>query len=151
MGDLDKTDRQILSILETDGRVSFSDLAQRIGLSKTPCWNRVKELERRGVITGFSSNIDSQLLGLNLTAVVHVIVDFNQSSNFEKAIVEHKHVINCLAVTGDFDYVLKVIAKDVSELDDLLRNQLSRVPGVQRFSTAIATRTIKATTKLSLI
>lgn len=146
---MDKLDLQIIRELESDGRISFASLASRVGLSKTPCWNRVKELQKRGVIKGFKTVLDQHALGLGIQAIVHVVVNFNQSNEFEKAIDDHKHVLDCFAVTGDFDYVLRVIATDVSHLDKLLRRELCKVPGVERFSTAIATRTIKDEAKLS--
>ena len=151
MSDLDKTDRHILSILETQGRIAFAELAEQVGLSKTPCWNRVKVLQKTGLISGYSANVNHQMLGLNIQAVIHVVVDFTQSEAFEDAMLVHKHVMSCLAVTGDYDYVLKVIAHNVPELDSLLRKDLSRLPGVTRFSTAIATRSIKDSCKLSEI
>lgn len=140
----DNIDLKIISELEKDGRVSFSALGEIVGLSKTPCWNRVKALTEKGVIQGYSADIAPSALGLTIRALVHVVVNFEHYIEFEQAIVEHKSVRSCQAVTGEFDYVLEILASDIGAFDHLLRADLSRLPGVQRFNTAISTRMVKA-------
>ena len=142
-------DLHILRLLESDGRMSFSELANQVGMSKTPCWNKVKELQKQGVIQGYKAIINPLAVGLEIVAIVHVVVRFDESSAFEEAIHLHRNIVSCEAVTGDFDYVLKVFAPNIAELDQLLRKEISRIPGVARFSTAIATRTIKSDAPLS--
>ncbi|WP_395341794.1 Lrp/AsnC family transcriptional regulator [Ningiella sp. W23] len=141
---MDKIDTKIISLLERNGRISFSDLANAVGLTKTPCWNRVKHLEEMGVITGYGARIDERKLGMQIRGMIHVVIDFSMSEEFEQAAIKHSSVIRCAAVTGDFDYILEVLAKDMLEFDSLLRADLSRLPGVQRFSTSISTREVKA-------
>jgi Lrp/AsnC family transcriptional regulator, leucine-responsive regulatory protein len=136
-------DLKILQALEQDGRMSFASLAESIGLSKTPCWNRVNELQQRGYIAGYSANINALKVGLHVRALVHVVVDFSQYQAFEQAIIAHPNVRSCHAVTGDYDYVLEVLATDISSFDLLLRKQLSQIPGVERFNSAISTRLVK--------
>lgn len=140
---MDNIDHEILSILEGDARVSFAGLAQQVGLSKTPCWNRVKELENSGVIRAYTARIDPEAIGLEVQAVVQLVLNFDQASLFEERVLEHEKILHCFAVTGDYDYVLHVIAKNIRELDEFLRNELSQFSGVERFSTAISTRSIK--------
>jgi Lrp/AsnC family leucine-responsive transcriptional regulator len=140
---LNSQDKQILAALEQSGRMSFSMLAQEVGLSKTPCWNKVKSFQESGLIKGYSANLNHQHLGLEIRAFVHVIVNFEQSLEFEKAVGEHQNILRCEAVTGDFDYLLEVLAKNMQRLDVLLRQELSKLPGVTRFSTSISTREIK--------
>jgi Lrp/AsnC family leucine-responsive transcriptional regulator len=141
---LDELDLKIIAELETDGRISFSALSETVGLSKTPCWNRVKALAEKGVIQGYSADIEPSALGLAIRALVHVVVDFEHYQEFEGAILAHKAVRSCQAVTGEFDYVLEILASDIGAFDHLLRADLSRLPGVQRFNTAISTRMVKA-------
>lgn len=141
---MDKKDKEILAALERDGRVSFSSLGDAIGLSKTPCWKRVQQLSDSGVITGYSAQLNPASLGLHIRALVHVVVDFDLYQQFEKAIQAHKSVRSCHAVTGEFDYVLEILAKDINDFDQMLRAGLSRLPGVQRFNTAISTRMVKS-------
>lgn len=141
---IDKVDLKIISELEKEGRISFAALGELVGLSKTPCWNRVKELGSSGVIDGFSANLNPETLGLHVRALVHVVVDFDYYLEFEKAIIDHASVRSCHAVTGDFDYVLEILSSDINSFDHLLRAELSRIPGVQRFNTSITTRMVKS-------
>lgn len=141
---LDAIDLKIVAELENDGRLSFSTLGETVGLSKTPCWNRVQELNKVGVIEGYSANINPTALGLAIRALVHVVVDFDYYQEFEQAIIEHSSVRSCQAVTGEFDYVLEILARDIEAFDHLLRADLSGLPGVERFNTAISTRMVKS-------
>lgn len=140
---LSSQDKHILSLLEQSGRMSFSELAQQVGLSKTPCWNRVKVLQKQGLIRGYSAQLSSEKLGLEIRAFVHVIVNFDASDKFEYAVHKHQNILRCEAVTGDFDYLLEVVAANMQRLDVLLRQELSKLPGVARFSTSISTREVK--------
>lgn len=140
---MDKVDVKILTVLESDGRISFTRLGEKIGLSKTPCWSRVKDLEASGAIEGYSARVSPEALGLGIRALVHVVVSFDQYQPFEDAIIRHRAIRCCHAVTGEYDYVLEVLAPDMSALDTLLRRELSRLPGVSRFNTSITTRMIK--------
>jgi Lrp/AsnC family leucine-responsive transcriptional regulator len=141
---LDILDRKILQCLEHDGRISFATLGEHIGLSKTPCWNRVNDLLKHGIIEGYSTRIDPAKLGLAIRALVHVVVDFSYYQAFEAAIIAHPNVRSCQAVTGDYDYVLEILATDIHAFDRLLRENLSQLPGVERFNTAISTRVVKS-------
>lgn len=141
---MDSVDVKILTVLENEGRISFTALGEKIGLSKTPCWSRVKDLEASGAIEGYSAKVSPDALGLGIRALVHVVVSFDQYQSFEDAIIRHRAVRCCHAVTGEYDYVLEVLAPDMSALDTLLRQELSRLPGVSRFNTSITTRMIKA-------
>ena len=142
---MDSIDLKILAALEGEGRISFTVLGEQVGLSKTPCWSRVKELEASGAIEGYSARISPQALGLGIRALVHVVVSFDRYQAFEDAIIQHRAIRCCHAVTGEYDYVLEVLAPDMSALDDLLRLELSSLPGVSRFNTSITTRMIKET------
>ncbi|WJG09626.1 Lrp/AsnC family transcriptional regulator [Aliiglaciecola sp. LCG003] len=140
---MDDKDKHIISKLEQDARLSYAALGESIGLSKTPCWNRVKHLQQANIITGFAAQIDPCALGLSVRALVHVVIDFEQYQKFEQAIIAHNFVRSCHAVTGEFDYVLEILAKDINDFDKLLRVELSRIPGVLRFNTSISTRMVK--------
>ena len=146
---LDAVDLKILENLEQDGRVSFAALGERVGLSKTPCWSRVKDLEDRNIIERYGAILSPPSLGLTVSALVHIVVSFNAYQDFEKAIQEHPSIYACHAVTGDFDYVLEVYAIDMQSLDTLLRDDLRCLPGVERFSTSISMRRIKTSAPFS--
>lgn len=140
---MDRFDRAILVELEKDSRQSFGAVADKVGLSKTPCWNRVQSLERQGVIAGYPAAIDPYAIGLRLSAFVDVSVEFAQHPAFEEAVIEHPAILNCYTTAGDGDYLLHIITSDVEALDSLLRRELSRLPGVHRFATTICMKTIK--------
>lgn len=140
---LDDLDLHIIRLLEEDGRQSFSLLGEKVGLSKTPCWNRVNRLQSAGVIEGYGARIKPELIGLALRALVQVVVEFDKYKAFEEAVNKHHRIHWCQATTGEFDYVMEVLASNMGELDSLLREELSGLPGVHRFTTSISTRVIK--------
>lgn len=140
---MDTFDHAILRLLERDGRASYVGLAEQVGLSKTPCWARVQALEKAGVIRGYRAVLDPEALGLGLTAFVQVSIEFGSHTAFEAAALAHPAITECYTTAGDGDYLLRVVTRDVGTLDSLLREDLCRLPGVQRFSTQICLKTIK--------
>ena len=130
----DRYDLQILNILQQDGRISNQDLADRIGLSASPCLRRVKALEEAGLIKGYHAVLDAKKLGLSLLALIHISMDQHtpeRFSNFEIMIAEIPEVLECLLITGQSaDYQLKVIVKDMDAYQDLLLNRITRIGGV---------------------
>ena len=136
-------DDAILRILEKDGRLSFNSLAEQIGLSKTPAWARVQSLEKRKVITGYRAEIDPIAMGLELHAFVQVTIVGSRHAEFEAAVSAHPSVIECYTTAGQGDYLLHVLVPDISALDETLRADISRMPGVQRLVTTIGMKTIK--------
>jgi Lrp/AsnC family leucine-responsive transcriptional regulator len=140
---MDKVDWAILEHLERDGRESFGAIAERVSLSKTPCWTRVQSLERNGVIRGYRAVIDPYAVGLKLTAFIEVTIEFGNRVAFERAVAEHPAIIECYTTAGEADYLLQVMTSDVERLDSLLREELCRLPGVQRSATTICLKRIK--------
>jgi Lrp/AsnC family leucine-responsive transcriptional regulator len=140
---MDRIDRQIVTLLEEDARLSFAELGQKVGLSKTPCWERVRELERSGVIQGYRADIDAARMGLNVHAFVHVTINAARYSEFESAALQHPAVLQCFTITGQADYLMHVLVAGISELDQLLRLEIARMPGVQRLETTVCMKTIK--------
>ena len=141
---LDRIDRALLTELERDARQSFAQLGETVGLSKTPAWKRVQALEAAGVIEGYRALVNPQAVGLEIHAFVQVEVAFERHDAFEAAVRRHPAVLACYATAGDADYVLEVRARTMSDLDQLLRQELCMLPGVKRFSTTIGMKTIKA-------
>ncbi len=131
---LDRYDVQILNILQQDGRVSNLELADRIGLSASPCLRRVKTLEEAGLITGYHAVLNAKKLGLSLLALIHISMDQHtpeRFNHFETEIAQLPEVLECLLITGqDADYQLKVIVKDMDAYQDLLLNRITRINGV---------------------
>lgn len=118
-------DQKIVAALEADARLSFAALADVVGISKTPCWKRVKALEEAGVIRGYRTLLDPAMLGFGLEAFVQVSIDFEFSDAFEAAVRKHPLIWRCHATTGDADYLLHVMAADMVALDRMLRQELS--------------------------
>jgi Lrp/AsnC family leucine-responsive transcriptional regulator len=141
---LDRIDRAILAALEADGRLSFAELGERVGLSKSPCWKRVQALEEAGIVTGYRAVIDPARLGAGILALAHITIAFEQHEAFERAVLAHPLVLECHATVGEADYVLKLLTRDLASLDDFLRHELWRIPGVKRFTTTLTMRTIKS-------
>ncbi len=132
--ELDRYDRQILRLLQDNGRLSNQELADRIGLSPSPCLRRVRALEEAGLITGYRAMVDAKALGLNLMALIHISMDQHtpeRFEGFEKAVRDIPEILECLLITGQSaDYQLKAVVRDMDAYQDLLLNRVTRIPGV---------------------
>ena len=131
---MDRFDRQILARLQADGRISNQELADKIGLSPSPCLRRVRALEEAGLIVGYQVLLDAKKLGLSLMALIHISMDQHTPERFnafEAQIGEIPEVLECLLITGQSaDYQLKVVVKDMDAYQELLLNRITRIPGV---------------------
>lgn len=131
---IDRYDQQILEILQVDGRIANQDLADRIGLSPSPCLRRVRALEESGLILGYRAMLDAKKLGLSLIALVHISMDRHtpeRFANFEASVAVLPEVLECLLITGqDADYQIKVAVKDMDHYQALLLSKLTRIDGV---------------------
>lgn len=141
MPDLDAIDRRILSILESEGRISILDLAERVGLSPTPCGRRVRRLEDEGVIRGYGARIEPRALGLQIGAFISVRlgrVGPEGTAQFLRAIRALPEVVECHLVTGNnIDYMLQVRLRDVDALGHFIRDKLQAIPSVGDTSTMV--------------
>ena len=150
--ELDRYDRQILEILQNDGRISNQDLADRIGLSPSPCLRRVRTLEESGLITGYRALLDAKKLGLSLMALIGISMDQHtpeRFANLEKTIAEIPEILECLLITGQqSDYQLKVVVKDMDAYQDLLLNKITRIQGVTGVHTSFVLRRVVDRTAL---
>ncbi len=143
---LDRYDRNILQILQEEGRISNQDLAERIGLSQSPCLRRVRALEESGLIIGYRALVDARKLGLTLLALIHISMDRHtpeRFANFDAAVIALPEVLECLLITGqDADYQLKVIVRDMDAYQDLLLNKITRIEGVTGVHSSFVLRQI---------
>ena len=143
---LDRYDRQILEVLQNDGRISNQDLADRIGLSPSPCLRRVRTLEESGLITGYRALLDAKKLGLSLMALIGISMDQHtpeRFANLEKTIAEIPEILECLLITGQqSDYQLKVVVRDMDAYQDLLLNKITRIQGVTGVHTSFVLRKV---------
>lgn len=140
---LERTEIALLRALEQDARLSFGELGEKVGLSKTPCWSRVRALEKRGIIKGYRAEIDPGAIGLNIHAFVQVTINSARHAEFEAAVARHASVVQCFTIAGQGDYLLQVLVPGIADLDELLRAEVSRFPGVQRLVTTVCMKTIK--------
>jgi Lrp/AsnC family leucine-responsive transcriptional regulator len=151
---LDRYDRQILSLLQQDGRISNQDLADRIGLSASPCLRRVRALEDAGLITGYRALVDAKALGLKLMALIHILMDQHtpeRFEGFENAVRDIPDILECLLITGQqSDYQLKVVVRDMDAYQELLLNRITRIPGVTGVHTSFVLRKVIDRTNLPL-
>jgi Lrp/AsnC family leucine-responsive transcriptional regulator len=143
---LDRYDRRILEILQEDGRISNQDLAERIGLSPSPCLRRVRALEEAGIISGYRALVDAQKLGFNLVALISISMDRHtpeRFARFDAAIAAIPEVLECLLITGrDADYQLKVVVRDMEGYQDLLLNKITRIQGVSGVHSSFVLRQV---------
>lgn len=150
---MDKADCNILAELQKDGRISLTDLAERVGISLSSCQRRVRSLEQDGIISGYRANLDPAKFGLNFSAIVFVTLregDRQAVSNFEDAVKEIPQIIQAQRLFGDPDYLLHVITRDLSAFQELYDEKLSGMPGVQRLTSTLVMKTVVKDRALSI-
>ena len=140
MADLDSIDHRILDVLRRDGRISMLDLADQVGLSPTPCGRRVKRMEEAGVITGYAAQIDRRALGLQVCVLVSVRLARHGpegTREFLSAVARHPEITECLLVTGNLDYMLRIWVRDIEALGIFIRDVLQSIPAVAETTTMV--------------
>ena len=151
---LDRYDRQMLEILQEDGRISNQDLADRIGLSPSPCLRRLRALEDAGIVTGYRALLNAKALGYSLMALIYISMDMHtpeRFENFEQQIRQVSEVLECLLITGqDADYQLKVVVTDMDGYQALLLERITRIPGVTGVHSSFVLRRVIDKTALPL-
>ena len=150
----DRYDRRILEELQRDGRISNQDLAERIGLSPSPCLRRVRALEEQGVIAGYRAVLDAAKLGLTVMALIHIAMDRHtpeRFANFERKVGALPEVLECLLITGqDADYQLKVVVRDMEAYQVLLLHKITRIEGVSGVHSSFVMRRVVDKTALPI-
>ena len=150
---LDKSDHAILDVLQTDGRVSNVELAERVSLSESACLRRVRALDQSGLIKGYTAPVDQQMLGLPVNVFVNITLehqDLADLSAFEEAVQNIPEIMECYLMTGEHDYLLRVVVADVNDFERIHQNYLTRLPGVDRVNSSFALRTVRKTNQLPI-
>jgi Lrp/AsnC family leucine-responsive transcriptional regulator len=151
---LDKIDKHILALMQSNGRISNLELSDKVGLSPTPCSRRVKRLEESGLIDSHVTLLNKEALGLNLTAIIGISMDRHtpdRFEQFEKAIIDMPEVIECSIVTGQSaDFLLKVVVRDMQHYEKFLLGNLTRLPGVTGVHSSFVLRQVVKKTALPL-
>ncbi len=150
---LDEVDVQLLSLLQQDGRITNADLAKRVGLSPPSVLQRVRVLEKAGLIKGYFGLLDPDKLGLRITALAMISLSLHQEQpieRFRRSINEIPEVLECYHVSGEFDFLLKIVVKDIRSYEQLIRERLSKIKGIQQIKTSFVLATTKHTTQIPL-
>ena len=150
---LDRFDLTILSVLQSDGRITNVDLADRAKLSESACLRRVRALEKSGLIKGYVAQVDQAKAGLPVNVFVNITLerqDLTELNAFEEAVREIPEVMECYLMTGEHDYVLRVVVADVNDYERIHQRYLTRLPGVDRVNSSFALRTVRKTNQLPI-
>jgi Lrp/AsnC family transcriptional regulator, leucine-responsive regulatory protein len=153
MAELDPIDRKILAALQQDGRLTNVELAEKVGLSPSPCLRRVKRLEQDGMIAGYRAVLDRRKIGLGLTVFVGVKLDPHSAETaeaFEHAVVKVPEVVACHLVSGESDFLLQVVTRDLDAYERFLSGTLLKLPRLRDVRSIFAMRTHKADAPLPL-
>jgi len=151
MNELDRASLQILEALQADARLSTQALADKVGLSATPVWRRVKDLEERGVIRSQVALLDREKVGLSILVLAHVsLVRHSEGAveQFERLVATRREIIECHAITGEADYVIKVVAADMKAYDLFLQQHIFKLPFVSSVRSNVVLREVKYETAL---
>lgn len=143
---VDKFDLAILKVLQGDARASLQDISKRVGLSPTPCWNRIRKMEADGVIQGYTARIDPAAIGFTETVIVQVTLESHTDEtlyDFGKSLEQIPEVLEAYLVSGDYDYYIRIAVKDTRDYERLLRERLYRIPGIRHSKSSFVLRTLK--------
>ncbi len=144
---LDKFDLAILRELQRDARASLGDISAAVGLSTTPCWNRIKRMETEGVILGYTVRIDPSALGFSETVIVQVTLESHSDETiyaFGRMLEEIPEVLEATLISGDYDYLIRIAVRDTRDYERLLREKLYRIRGIRHSKSSFVLRTLKS-------
>ncbi|WP_319529172.1 Lrp/AsnC family transcriptional regulator [uncultured Cohaesibacter sp.] len=150
---LDERDWEILKILQHEGRITKAELARRVNLSPTPCWERLQRLEAAGIIEAYEARLSLKAFGSVAVVLVEAELDSHRAEDFERfeaAVQTYPEIVECWAVGGGLDYILKIVARDVDHYQRLVDEMLDANIGLRRYFTYVVTKPVKNTTALPL-
>lgn len=151
MTELDRHDLILLTELQRDARQTVQQLAAAAGLSGTPCWKRVKEMEAAGIIRGYTALVDREKVGLQLCVLAEVNLTRHNEDDvqrFERAVADSPQIVSCYATTGQADYVIKVLVPDIKSYEAFLHETAFKLPGVTHVRSSVVLKEVKAETRL---
>jgi Lrp/AsnC family transcriptional regulator, leucine-responsive regulatory protein len=150
---LDRFDRAILQALQLDGRITNSELAERVNLSESACLRRMRALEESGLIEGYTARINQQRAGCPVNVFVNITLDRQDEVDlrkFEEAVRKIPEVMECYLMTGDYDYTVRVVVADTADFERVHSKHLTRLPGVARVHSSFALRTVQKSKELPI-
>ena len=143
---LDRTDKALLAALQSNARLTVAELAERVSLTTSPCWRRVKHLEEQGLITGYQAILSPKELGYGVTAFVSVMMashSQDMARNFEQCLLDIPEIIACHNVSGRYDFLLEVVAKDLESFGEFTREVLQALPAVKEIYSSFSFKSVK--------
>jgi Lrp/AsnC family leucine-responsive transcriptional regulator len=143
---MDPIDKKILRALQLDGKMTVADLAERVGLSQSPCARRVRNLERDGIIKGYAAVVDQSRVGLPISAFASIKLERQREEDldrFAEAVARWPEVVDCYLMTGQRDYLMRIVAKDLEAYERFLKQKLTRLDGVASIETSFALGQVK--------
>ncbi len=144
---MNKVDIEILKALVRNSRASLQEIGAQVGLSATPCWNRIKRMEESGVIEGYTVRLNAEALGYADSVIVQVTLDSHTDStleNFGRALEEIPEVVEAYLVSGDYDYYVRIAVRDTRDYERLLRERLYKIPGIRHSKSSFVLRRLKS-------
>ena len=153
MANLDEIDRKILTLLQQDSRLTLQEIADKVGLSPSPCHRRIRLLEERGIIAGYTATVDQRAVGLPVSVFVSIKLARQKEEDlqrFAKAVATWPEVLECYLMTGHRDYLLRVVVSDLAAYERFLKQKLTRVDGISSIESSFALDQIKYATALPL-
>jgi DNA-binding Lrp family transcriptional regulator len=153
MDELDRHDVLLLTELQRDARQTVQQLAERVGLSSTPCWKRVKDMEAAGIIRGYTALVDREKLGLALCVIAEINLTRHNEDvvrHFEQAVAECPQIVSCYSTTGQADYVIKVLVPDIKRYEQFLHETAFKLPGVTHVRSSVVLKEVKSELRLPI-
>lgn len=143
---IDKTEIKILKLLQDDARITNQVLAEKVGMSASPCWRRVKKLEEENIIQGYRAILNRKKIGLGVMVFVRVIIDSDneaEAQKFEQEVTELENVVACYSIGGDTDFLLQVVSHDLDSYADFAMTVIRRLPGIKEMQSMFVLKAIK--------
>lgn len=144
---MDRLDRKILQTLQSNSRASLQEIGAAVGLSPSPCWGRIKKMEEAGIITGYTVRLNPAAIGLTETVLVMVTLDSHSDNTLEKfgqVLATIPEIVEAHLVSGEYDYLLRVVVKDTRDYERLLREKLYKIKGIRHSQSSFVLRTLKS-------
>ncbi len=151
--ELDELDRKILTCLQENARISNAELAEKVGLSPSPCWRRVRALEDAGIVRKYATILEPKVIGLPVSVFVSVTLEKQVEDwleRFEAALRDRPEVMECYLMTGEFDYLLRVVVPDLEAYEKFVLEHLTRIQGISGIKSSFALKQVQYKTALPL-
>ncbi len=150
---LDKIDKEILNILQNDSTIAVKDIAEKIGLSTTPTYERIKYMEESGIITKYVALVDRKKVGLNILVYCNIVLKEQSKKalvDFEKFVAKTPEIIEVISISGTYDYMLKIVASDISAYNEFVMNVIANIPNIGQYHSSIVLNEVKKVTAFKI-